>query len=131
MRALIVDDNPEFAEMLQLALSPFGSVDIALNGTEGFKAFCNALRGDEPYRLVCLDVNMPMRDGYETIQSIRLVEEKLLLNGSLKAKILIVTAFPEGFKARRAMQFGAEAVVSKMDGLDNLIAQIKALGLVS
>lgn len=130
MRALVVDDNPEFAEMLKLALGEFGDVDIAENGTEGFKAFCSALKGDEPYALVCLDVNMPMRDGYETIQSIRLMEQKLLLNGSLGVKILIVTAFPDGYNAKRAFGVGAEAVVGKSKGLEYLVEKVRELGLV-
>lgn len=130
MRTLIVDDNPEFSEMLQLALAPFGEADLAVNGTEGFKSFCNALKGDDPYQLVCLDINMPMRDGYETIQSIRLMEQKLLLNGALGVKILIVTAFADGFNAKRAATFGA-TIISKSEGIDKLIDAVRQLGLAS
>jgi two-component system chemotaxis response regulator CheY len=129
VKVLVVDDNAEYAEMLQLALVPYADVDVTANGTEGFRAFCNGLRTSEPYRIICLDMNMPMRDGFETVQSIRLMEKKLSVSVAQGVKIVIVTGAPDYFNTKRALYAGAEAIVSKADGVAFLVEKIKALDM--
>jgi DNA-binding response OmpR family regulator len=67
MRVLIVDDNAEFAAMLQSALATSGyDVQVALNGPQALA---------DQYRFkaqaVILDLFMPEMDGFETLITIR------------------------------------------------------------
>ncbi len=130
MRTLVIDDNLEYAQMLQMALKPFGAVDVAENGTEGFKAFCNALKNESAYQLICLDVNMPMRDGFETVQYIRMMERKLFLDEDQLVRIILVSGYAEHPNAHRALKAGAEALMSKTDGINTLVVKLKEMGLV-
>ena len=130
MRTLVIDDNLEYAQMLQMALAEYGKVDVAENGTEGFKAFCNALKNDTGYHLICLDVNMPMRDGFETVQYIRMMEQKLFLDEDQLVKIVLVSGFADHANARRALQAGAEALMSKTDGINKLLARLQEMGVL-
>ena len=127
MKALIVDDNPEYAEMLKLGLAKLCQADVARNGTEAFKLFCEALKGPDPYVVIILDVNMPLRDGYETVRSIRLMERNLFLVESMSAKIILVTGHPEEIVTKRALSVGAQAIISKSEGLAPLVAKVTEL----
>jgi len=83
MRVLIVDDNAEFAAMLQAALAIAGyQVQVALNGPQALA---------DQYRFkahaVILDVFMPEMDGFETLALIRKqfpVTRVIVASGSAK-----------------------------------------------
>ncbi len=130
MRALIVDDNAEFAEMLKLTLGPYMEADYVPNGTEGVKAFCAALKLDQPYGVILLDLQMPMRDGLDTVRYIRSIENRLMISGPLSTKIIVVTGFPEKAMAARAMLAGCEAVVAKSAGPAAILEKLNELGLM-
>ena len=60
-RILVVDDEPDFASIVQANLEKEGfEVEIAYNGVEGLeKVYAN------PPDAIVLDVMMPEKDGYE------------------------------------------------------------------
>ena len=45
-------------------LSKYGECDITVDGMEAVDAFMMALEDKEPYDLICLDIMMPVMDGY-------------------------------------------------------------------
>ena len=66
-RVLIVDDNEDAADMLTLVLRSRGhNVEVAYDGQE-------ALDVEERFRpeVVCLDIGLPVLDGYEVAERIR------------------------------------------------------------
>lgn len=77
---LLIDDEPDFVEMLSLRLSDEGHrVRTALSGQEGL----TALEGEEP-DVVILDIKMPGLDGIEVLKTIRSAHplvEIILLTG--------------------------------------------------
>ncbi|MBF0381637.1 MAG: response regulator [Magnetococcales bacterium] len=72
MRILIIDDDPQFLNMLVWMVESAGhEVVSAHNGDRGLAEFAN---GD--FQLVITDILMPDKDGVETIQSIRTISPK-------------------------------------------------------
>jgi two-component system, OmpR family, alkaline phosphatase synthesis response regulator PhoP len=60
-RVLVVDDEPDFASLVQTNLEKEGfDVDVAYNGVEGLEK----VKANPPDAIV-LDVMMPEKDGYE------------------------------------------------------------------
>ena len=47
-----------------------------MDGMEAVDAFMMALEDGEPYDLVCLDIMMPVMDGYQALMGIRNLESK-------------------------------------------------------
>lgn len=66
-RVLVVDDNPDAAEMLRALLSMMGAeVQVAFDGLSALKAACHFVPDT-----VLLDIGMPQLDGYETARRMR------------------------------------------------------------
>lgn len=66
-RVLVVDDNEDAADMLTLVLRSRGhTVEVAYDGQE-------ALEQEERFRpeVVCLDIGLPILDGYEVAERLR------------------------------------------------------------
>jgi two-component system alkaline phosphatase synthesis response regulator PhoP len=66
-RVLVVDDEPDFAAIVQGNLEKEGfQVDVAYNGVEGWEK----VQSNPPDAIV-LDVMMPEKDGYELCSDIK------------------------------------------------------------
>ena len=50
--------------------------DVTVDGMEAVDAFMMALEEGNPYDLVCLDIMMPVMDGYQALVGIRNLEKK-------------------------------------------------------
>ncbi|CAH2031288.1 response regulator [Trichlorobacter ammonificans] len=77
MKVLVVDDDLSFRSMVSVAFSHLGlgTVDEAENGRDGVLKFINAFEQGEPYSAVLLDYDMPIMNGRETFNMIRLFEQ--------------------------------------------------------
>ena len=91
MRILIADDETLSRETLKLILQDFGPCDTAVNGKDAYSAFVKAYKDAEPYRLVCLDIVMPVIDGIGCLTRMREYEENLGIAPKDQAKIVVVT----------------------------------------
>ena len=66
-RILVVDDEPDFASLVQANLEKEGfDVDVAYDGVEGLEK----VKGSPPDAIV-LDVMMPNKDGYEMCKDLK------------------------------------------------------------
>ncbi|MEO5357453.1 MAG: response regulator [Nitrospirae bacterium YQR-1] len=92
MRILIAEDDFTSRTLLQNFLSPFGDVDVTVNGAEAVEAFTLALDEGEPYDLICLDIMMPEMDGLEALEIIRKKEKSMGITPFDEVKIVMTTA---------------------------------------
>jgi two-component system alkaline phosphatase synthesis response regulator PhoP len=66
-RVLVVDDEPDFASIVQKNLEKEGfTVEVAYNGVEGLEK----VRANPPDAIV-LDVMMPEKDGYQVCKELK------------------------------------------------------------
>jgi two-component system chemotaxis response regulator CheY len=92
MRSLIVED--EFTSRMQIKyfLEEYGSCDIAVNGTEAVEAYMLAIAAKKPYNLICLDINLPEKNGHQVLEEIRKIEAETGISLANPAKIFMTTA---------------------------------------
>jgi two-component system chemotaxis response regulator CheY len=89
MKVLIVDDSPIERLFLSVFFEGIAEVDFAVNGEDGVKCVKRTISSGEPYDLICLDITMPVMDGLEALQNIRLLEAT---SGMRHSKIFMITS---------------------------------------
>lgn len=131
MKALVVEDDFISRALLQKLLAKHGACDVAINGNEALAAFNLAAQSKVPYDLICLDIMMPGIDGLDTLKQIRLLEEQAGIGGLAGVKVLMTTALTDKRSVLNAFKEGCEAYLPKPIEEPKLLAQIRALGLLS
>jgi two-component system, chemotaxis family, chemotaxis protein CheY len=125
MKILIVEDDFTSRTILQQMLEPYGTCDVAVNGYEAVEAFGQAMKGGQPYDLVCLDIKMPVMDGQEALKRIRGLEWADGIVSMAGAKIVMTTVLDD-------LANVSEAYVGMADGyLTKPIEPAKLLGLLT
>lgn len=111
-------------------LAPLGTCHFAVDGEEAVEAVRVALANDTVYDLLCLDINMPNKDGQQALKEIRdLEDEKGILLGE-GVKIIMTTAESGSKAILQAFNQLCEGYIVKPIVKDNLFDQIKKLGLI-
>jgi two-component system, chemotaxis family, chemotaxis protein CheY len=99
MRVLIVDDSSFIREYMRQLLQRMGiECREAVNGEEALAA----LRAEEVFDLMLLDLNMPVMNGLECVRTLR--EKKL----SPATKVMMVTTEGDWTFMCRALEYGAD-----------------------
>jgi DNA-binding response OmpR family regulator len=114
-RVLIVEDDPDFAESLMIALGVRNChVDIARTGEEAIRKFQAG-----PYDIAFMDIKLPGKNGVESLSEIR--------DFCPAAYIVMMTGFSEASLLDRARKAGAVDILRKpfrlkemFDFIDNL-----------
>ena len=130
MRALIAEDDLASRKYILKILEPFGECDFTVNGVETLDAFLLALDELKPYDLICLDIMMPKADGMKVLKTIREIEKRNGIEESLSVKIIIMTALNDTDTIDASYELGCEAFITKPIDAENLISNIKFLGLI-
>jgi DNA-binding response OmpR family regulator len=113
--ALIIEDDPTLAELVQLHLRDVDcAADIADDGVTGLEMF---KEGD--YELVVLDIMLPRKDGLSVCRDIR------RLPGYVP--ILMLTAKSTELDRVRGLETGADDYLTKPFSVRELVARVKAL----
>jgi len=92
MRSLIVEDEFTSRMQIQYFLEEYGHCDIAVTGTEAVDAYKMANDAKKPYDLICLDINLPEKNGHQVLEEIRKMEEETGESLKNPVKIFMTTA---------------------------------------
>ena len=113
--ALIIEDDPTLAELVQLHLRDVDcEADIADDGVTGLEKF-----KEGSYELVVLDIMLPRKDGLSVCRDIR------RLPGYVP--ILMLTAKSTELDRVRGLETGADDYLTKPFSVRELVARVKAL----
>ena len=119
LKILLVDDELDSLEMLKSFLEHYGAqVTAAKSTAEALNLLKNAALD-----VLISDIGMPEADGYQLIESVRLLENEKYR--ALPAVALTAYARPED--KTRALRSGFQAHLSKPVELDELIATVAAV----
>ncbi len=111
---LLVDDDANLIELFGEYLRGQGiSVRTAPNGREGMRTIF-----EHKPDLVVLDVNMPIKDGWETLKSLREISD---------VPVIMLTASGDEPDVLRGFSLGADDYVPKPFSFAQLTARIKAV----
>lgn len=115
-RILVVDDSAENCETIERRLQRQGhSTANAGDGDEALR-----MLSDQPFDLVLLDVMMPVRDGYSTLEEMK-ADEKLR-----HVPVIMISALDEMESVVRCIEAGAEDYLPKPVNTTLLRARIGA-----
>ena len=130
LRTLIVEDDFVSRKILQALLAPFGPCDVAVNGPEALMAYKLAVRADEPYHLICLDINMPGKDGHQVLAELRTFEENRGIQGLERTRVIMTTASSDPRDVRAAFRSECDAYLVKPLDKAKLMEHLKDLGMM-
>ena len=130
MKILIAEDDFTARSLLQRMLAPYGTCDVAVDGSEAVDAFRESLDSDSPYDLICLDIMMPNMDGRDALRNIRNIEVQKGLVGDEVVKIIMTTALDDPKQIIGSFKDQCEGYLVKPINKEKLIDKIKELGLI-
>ncbi len=130
MKILIAEDDLVSRRLLQVLLSPYGQVDIAVDGEEATKTMKMAWEGEKPYDLVCLDVLMPKINGQQVLSFIRDSERKLGIHGLQGVKVIMTTRLDGKGNIMSAFRSQCDGYIVKPVGKEKLRKELVVLGLL-
>ena len=112
---LIVEDDPDFAESLMIALGVRNChVDIARTGEEAIKKFRTLT-----YDIAFMDIKLPGKNGVESLTEI--------MGFCPAAKVVMMTGFSEASLLERARKAGAIDILRKPFRLKEMFSYIDHL----
>jgi DNA-binding response OmpR family regulator len=114
-KVLIVEDDPDFAESLMIALGVRNChVDIARTGEEAIRKFHNLC-----YDIAFMDIKLPGMNGVESLTEIR--------DFCPTAHVVMMTGFSEAAVLDKARQAGAVDILRKPFRLKEMFGHIDKL----
>lgn len=129
MRILAAEDDFASRKFLVKYLQRFGVCDIVVDGKEAVEAFAMALEDQEPYDLVCLNIQMPRKDGTQVLREIRSMEAAFGIFGEKAVKAIMMDVQSQEEGTRRALGMGCAAYFAKPLDTDKFQEELKKIGL--
>jgi two-component system OmpR family response regulator len=115
MRVLVVEDEVELAKLIRQGLMAEGQLaDIAITGEDALW-----MAAATPYTAICLDVNLPGIDGFETCRRLRA--------DAIATPIIMLTAREAVDDRIRGLNAGADDYLIKPFAFGELLARLHAL----
>lgn len=130
MKILVVEDDMVSRRFLGKFLAQYGECDIVVDGMEALDAYLIAIKEEEPYDLICLDIMMPKVDGVKVLKAIRDFEVQRGILPENKVKIIIITALADTEFVNTAFDLGCEAYAAKPVDTDKLVEVMNKLGVI-
>lgn len=115
MRILVVEDETKTADYLKKGLSESGHVvDVVHHGEDGLH-----LAMTEPFDLLVLDIQLPGRDGWSILHSLRRAGRQL--------PVLILTASDKVEERVKGLDLGADDYLVKPFAFSELLARVRSI----
>ena len=130
MKILLAEDDFVTRKFMLNFLSKYGECDVAVDGLVAVEAFALAFEDGEPYDLVCLDIMMPVMDGYQALKEIRDVEKKMNIPEEKAVKVIMTTALNDERNVKMAFELGCSVYSGKPINQERFEKALIKLGLV-
>ncbi len=119
-RVLVAEDGPDNRKLIDLILRQAGAqVTMVDNGKEAVDLAMEAWRGDEPFDVILMDMQMPVTDGICATQALRLQ--------NYSGVIIALTADARAANREECLKAGCDEFLSKPIDRGLLLATIRAL----
>ncbi|CAK73051.1 unnamed protein product (macronuclear) [Paramecium tetraurelia] len=120
---LVVDDSPVNVIAFRLILTKYDfiTVEEAYNGEQAIQKIKLRMMNEQRYQYIFMDLTMPIMNGYEATEQIRLLESNNLLP---KSYIIALTGYDDLKEKEKCQQKGFDAFVSKPIKIIDIISVI-------
>ena len=129
MKILLAEDDFVTRKFMTGFLSKYGECDVTVDGSEAVDAFMMAMEDDDPYDLVCLDIMMPVMDGYQALMGIRSLEKERNIPPEKAVKIIMTTALNDEKNVKMAFDLGCTVYSGKPIDQGKFEQVLKRFGL--
>ncbi len=130
MKILLAEDDFVTRKFMTGFLSKYGECDVTVDGMEAVDAFMMALEDGEPYDLVCLDIMMPVMDGYQALMGIRNLERERNVPKEEEVKVIMTTALNDEKNVKMAFDLGCTVYSGKPIDQDRFEQALEKFGLI-
>jgi two-component system chemotaxis response regulator CheY len=130
MKILLAEDDFVTRKYMVSFLSKYGECDVTVDGMEAVDAFMMALEDGEPYDLICLDIMMPVMDGYQALVGIRNLEKERNIPEEDAVKVIMTTALNDEANVKMAFELGCTVYSGKPIDKDRFEQAMKKLNLI-
>lgn len=130
MKILLAEDDYVTRKFMTNFLSKYGECDVTVDGMEAVDAFMMAMEDGEPYDLICLDIMMPVMDGYQALMGIRNLEKDHDIPEDKMVKVIMTTALNDEKNVKMAFDLGCSVYSGKPIDQDRFEQALKKLGLI-
>ena len=130
MKILLAEDDFVTRKFMRNFLSKYGECDVTVDGMEAVDAFMMALEEGDPYDVVCLDVMMPVMDGYQALIGIRNLEKEKNIPEEEAAKVIMATALNDEKNVKMAFDLGCTIYSGKPIDQERFEQALKKLGMI-
>lgn len=130
MKILVVEDDFASRKFMMNYMKKYGECDGTVDGSEAVEAYMMAAEAEEPYDLICLDVMMPVMDGYQVLKTIREIERQKGISEEERVKVIMMTALNEGANVKKAFEMQCTAYCAKPIDLKKLESVLEKLELI-
>ncbi len=130
MKILVVEDDFASRKFMMNYMSRYGECDVTVDGMEAVDAFMMANEDEEPYDLICLDIMMPVMDGYQVLKTVRDIEKQKGIADDDQVKIIMMTALSEEKNVKKAFELGCTVYCAKPIDTDKLESAMQKLDLI-
>ena len=130
MKILLAEDDYLTRKFMANFLSKYGECDVTVDGMEAVDAFMMALEDGEPYDLACLDIMMPVMDGYQALVGIRNLERDRNIPEDKAVKVIMTTALNDEKNVKMAFDLGCSVYSGKPIDQERFEQALKKLGLI-
>ena len=130
-RALIVEEEFYSRWYIRRLLAPYTRCDTVVRGEEAVDVFRLSMDSGTPYGLVLLDMSLPEMDGAAVLHEIRAIERKQTGRDGRRAKVILITPDGELQEVPEQTRNLCEGLIPKPIVKNELLAQLRTLGLIS
>ncbi len=130
MKILLAEDDFVTSKLMVNFMTKYGECDVTVDGMEAVDAFMMALEDGEPYDLVCLDIMMPVMDGYQSLVGIRNLEKERNVPADKAVKVIMTTALNDEKNVKMAFELGCTVYSGKPIDQDRFEQALKKLELI-
>lgn len=128
---LMVDDDPDDHLLVREALSENGrpaNLQQLLDGEEVIEYLCSCGEGTDPSKppqpdLILLDLNMPGKDGRETLRELKACSEPDFRG----IPVVVLTTSRDAKDVKACYSLGASSFIEKPSGFDQLVDIMRVL----
>jgi two-component system chemotaxis response regulator CheY len=131
MKSLVVEDDEASRYLLENILSEFGDVHTAENGKYGLEAISDAIAQQDPFDIICLDIDMPEMNGQDMLIQLRTLEKRHEIPPHLGVKVIMVTIHNDSNNVLTAFREQCDAFCVKPITPEKLSKQLRYLELIA
>ena len=130
MKILLAEDDFVTRKFMSNFLSKYGDCDVTVDGMEAVEAFKIASEEGNPYDLVCLDIMMPVMDGYQALVDIRNWEKEHNISEDDAVRVIMATALNDEKNVKMAFELGCTIYSGKPIDQERFEEALKRLDLI-